>query len=359
MADDITRRHTIRPGSYAERRACAAQIRGLAPSVARAVIDEFFRRYPAWLDKYGLSGVERGIEDARFHMDFLAGAIESGNPGAFADYIGWAARVLASRNIGTNFLIENIEQVRDALVEKLEPAAAGVVEQVVRHAFDVFAVGNNGQNHVLDVATGVYMSAALSGQRTAALNIARETMREGVSVIDVYCDLLQPAQYEIGRLWETNRITVAQEHLATAITQYVVAQLYNDLPVAVAQRGRVVVTGIEGELHQLGAHMLADALEADGWNVRFLGSQLPLKDVVSYVRTHQSDALALSVTMLFNVHKAAQLIEVLRREHDAGIRIIVGGSAFRVNQDLWREIGADGAAPDLRGGIELMNRLVN
>ena len=344
---------------YAERRTHAVQVRALAAAVARSVTDEFFRRYPSWLEAYGLTGVERGVEDAQFHIDFLASAIEFGDPDAFADYITWAARVLSSRHIRTTFLIENIEQVRDALMKQLDPAGAAVVKSVVQHAFKAFDAGTGRKADVISAAVNVYVSAALSGQRTAALNIAREALQEGASVIDVYCDLLQPAQYELGRMWETNQISVAQEHLATAITQHVIAQLSNDLPAPDSTRGNVVVTGVEGELHQLGAHMLADALEAEGWNVRFLGSQLPLKDVVSFVNAHEADALALSVTMLINVPKAAQLIEDVRRQHDDRVRIVVGGSAFHANQRLWREIGADGSAPDLRAGVALLKRLVN
>jgi methanogenic corrinoid protein MtbC1 len=350
-----TRPSMERNSSYAERRQQAAAIRALAPSVARQVTDDFFRRYPSWLEKYGLTGVERGVEDARFHVDFLAGAVETGDVDAFAEYLSWAARVLSARNIGHSFLLENVEQVRDALTKQLDANAGDVVKNIVRHAFDVFSPETVSAGSAIDAGAGVYLTAALSGQRTAALNITREAVQEGMSVIDVYSNMLQTAQYEIGRLWETNQISVAQEHLATAVTQYVVSQLYNDLPAPSVRRGDVVVAGVEGELHQLGARILGDALEADGWKVLFLGSQLPMKDVLSFVNQHQPDALALSVTMLFNVPRAAQLIEDVRRYHDGRIRVVVGGSAFRAHRELWRDIGADGAAHDLRGGLALFN----
>ncbi|HEX6065945.1 MAG TPA: cobalamin-dependent protein, partial [Longimicrobiales bacterium] len=257
------------------------------------------------------------------------------------------------------YLMENVEQVRDVLTKQLDPAAADVVRDIVRRAFDAFSPETISDGSAIEAGAGVYLTAALSGQRTAALNIAREAVHEGTSVIDVYSNMLQPAQYEIGRLWETNRITVAQEHLATAVTQFVVSQLYNDLPTPTARRGNVVVAGVEGEQHQLGARILGDALEADGWNVMFLGSQLPMKDVLSFVNQHRPEALALSVTMLFNVSRAAQLIDDVRRYHDGRIRVVVGGSAFRARRELWRDIGADGSAHDLRSGLALFNQLAN
>lgn len=345
--------------TYAERRAIAAEMRALAPTIARQVTEEFFRRYPAWLEHYGLVGVERGVEDARFHIQFLAAAIETGNPHAFTDYLRWAARVLSARHIEPNFLIENVEQVQSALAERLAEDRAGLTDAVVDAALTAFSETVQFDPPVLDAAAGVYLAATLSGQRSAALNIAKEALREGASVLDVYCELLQPAQYEIGRLWETNKISIAQEHLATGVTQYVIAQLYGELPRSDLNRGNLVVTGVEGELHQLGAHMLADALEAEGWNVRFLGSQLPRKDVLKFVEDHDTRALAISVTMIYNIPKAAELIEDVRKKHDGRVHIIVGGSAFRTNERLWREIGADGAAPDVRSGVALLNHLDN
>jgi methanogenic corrinoid protein MtbC1 len=335
----------------------AAELRVLAPNLAREVTEEFFRRHPEWLERYGLPGVERGVEDARFHIEFLAGAIETGNREAFPEYLRWAARVLGARNIQSHFLIENIDQVRAGLNARLAAEQASLLNDVVDTSLGAFRADRQASEPVIDAGAGVYISAALSGQRGAALNIAREALREGASVIDVYCDLLQPAQYEIGRLWETNRISVAQEHLATTVTQHVIGQLYDELPRAGAERGNVVVCGVEGELHQIGAHMLADALEAEGWNVRFLGSQLPRKDVLGFVQDHDANALALSTTMLFNIPKAAELIEDVRREHQGRIHIVVGGSAFRANPKLWQEIGADGCAPDVRRAVALFKQL--
>ena len=49
-----------------------------------------------------------------------------------------------------------------------------------------------------------YLQAILAGNRTAALNVALDALRSGMGVIDIYTELLQPAQYELGNLWETN-----------------------------------------------------------------------------------------------------------------------------------------------------------
>lgn len=342
-----------------DRAALAALVSQLKPAVAEAVTDEFFRRHPDWLARYGEPGRKRGVEDAGFHMDFLAGALESGQPRAFADYIRWTTRVLASRGMAPHFLVENVEQIRSALLPSLSP---GQRETLAAYVEAGLSQPEEGEDPVNDeqqaLSSNLYLQAVLRGERRAALGIAQEALREGSSVGDVYCDILQRAQYEVGRLWESNRITVAREHMATAVTQYVIANLYGQIQPRGEERGKAVITGVEGELHQIGANMVADVLEEDGWSVRFLGTSMPHSGILKAVEEHEADVLGISATMLFNIPQVRRLIAEVRQGFAARPpRIIVGGSAFHHSPELWREIGADGYASDLREAVRLARDL--
>jgi methanogenic corrinoid protein MtbC1 len=167
---------------------------------------------------------------------------------------------------------------------------------------------------------------------------------------DLYVDVFQSALNADGARWESNRLSVAQEHMATAITQYVMAQIYEPPDVReTPARGRVVLTGVEGELHSVGAVMVADLLETSGFEVRFLGTNLPPASILGVVRDVAPSHVAVSTTMLFNVGAVRQLILSLRSEFGDRVRVVVGGAAFRTNAELWRQVSADAYAPDLRG----------
>ncbi len=160
----------------------------------------------------------------------------------------------------------------------------------------------------------------------------------GATIEDVYIEVLQDGLYEVGRQWERNAITVAQEHMATAVTQFVMAHVFERIERPENSRGRVVLTGVPGELHHVGALMVADMLEASGWDVQFLGSNLPLPSVVAAVQAATPDVFGISVTMLFNLHQAAELIAAVRAL-DRPPRVVVGGAAFRDPEpmaDHWR-----------------------
>ena len=344
-----------------DRRALAGAVLDRRDDIAARVTEEFLQNHPDWLTRYGDAARTRGIEDARFHIDFLAGAVQGGGEAAFRNYARWTARVLGSRGIDPDFLIENLEAIGAELAASFDGEDAVSIEMLIAAACQAVRQHDADPSPAAEPAMAtdlrLYLDAILGGHRTAALNVALELLRDGRSVPDVYTDLLQAAQYEVGRLWEDNRISVSTEHMATAITQYVVAQMYSRMQIPDSKRGNAIVTGVEGELHQLGANMVADVLEADGWNVRFLGTQLPHRDILQAIDAHEPLLVGISTTMLFNLPTVARLVEDVRRTAPGKLQIIVGGGAFRPRADMWRDIGANGFARDLRDTVTLVRGL--
>lgn len=344
---------------FVERVALAEKLRAARAAVAAAVTEEFLVRHPEWLTRYGELARVRGVEDAAFHVDYLAGAVEAGTASTFEDYARWTARVLAARGIAPEFVNENLEQVERAARPYLAEAEAGLVARFVAAGraacLEPPSAANDAGQGPLSQARAMFVQAILAGQRKAALTVAMEALRAGAAPIDVYVDVLQAALYEVGRLWESNRITVAEEHMATAVTQYVVAQLYAQLPEAEPTRGRMVITGVEGELHQVGANMVSDVLEADGWDVRFLGSNLPHAGILKAVEEHRADVLGISCAMIFNLPRVVALVRLVRSAMgERAPRIVCGGNAFRRAPEVYKELGADAFAPDLRGAVETL-----
>src|SRR5690606_27722777 len=93
----------------------------------------------------------------------------------------------------------------------------------------------------------------------------------GMPVQQLYLEVFQAAQRRIGDLWAENAISVGMEHRATAITQAVIAQLYDRFLPAAGSGERVLVACTGREIHELGARMVADFAEMAGYDVSFLG----------------------------------------------------------------------------------------
>lgn len=197
-----------------------------------------------------------------------------------------------------------------------------------------------------------YLQAILAGKRNGALELVMDAFKSGYQIPGIYTDIFQESLYEIGRLWETNQITVADEHTGTAITQYVMSNLYPYLEMTAVPRGKLVMTGVPGELHQVGANMIADILEADGWDTLFLGTNVPVDGVVAALHKHNADLLGISSTMLFNLPKVLGLVEAVKREFGDSVRILLGGGAFKTLKQLPEELEGCLVALDLNQAVQ-------
>jgi methanogenic corrinoid protein MtbC1 len=214
-------------------------------------------------------------------------------------------------------------------------------------------IGNHNKLNALELQHK-YLQQMLEGKKTASLELVMDAYRSGFPILDIYLDVFQETLYEIGRLWETNQITVADEHMATAITQYVMANLYQYLKRSEDLLGKAVVTGVQGELHQVGANMVSDVLDAAGWDVMFLGTNVPPESVIQSIRQHRANLFGISSTMLFNLPKVIQLVEMVKNEFGAGApRILLGGGAFKMAPQLPKELDGCAIGLNLREALDL------
>lgn len=200
----------------------------------------------------------------------------------------------------------------------------------------------------LSVLLQRYLAAQLAGDRREALRLlVDEGLLRGIPLQDVHLKIIQPAQYEIGRLWQENRISVAQEHLATAISQLALSHLYRHLPRDPSNGKVVMVSCVEGELHEVGARMASDFLEMAGFDVRFLGANVPTGHLVRMVREQSPDLLALSVSMTYHLPALRTALDQVRALFPR-LPIAVGGLAFTWVPGLERELGVSFHGKDAR-----------
>ncbi len=180
-----------------------------------------------------------------------------------------------------------------------------------------------------------------------------------MSIPELYLDVIQAAQHRIGDLWQMNQISVTHEHLATAISQLVIAHLYLDLPRKASIGQRVLVSCVNGELHDLGARMVADFFEMDGFDTRYLGMNLSAESLVAMVREDPPNLLILSVTMNFNLPALSQTTEQLRDAVGDRLTLGVGGAAFDSAPGTALALGAAVYGRDAAESIKEAHRVLN
>ncbi len=94
---------------------------------------------------------------------------------------------------------------------------------------------------------------------------------------------------------------------------------------------RLLAAWVEGELHDVGARMVADFFEMDGWDTTCLGANTPGDALIEALRARGATLVAISATLDVHVHTSAELIAAVRASPDlAHVRIIVGGRPFQL-----------------------------
>ena len=198
-----------------------------------------------------------------------------------------------------------------------------------------------------------YLDRLLRGDRREAGRLVLEEVEAGMDLKDVYLDVFQPVLWEVGRLWEINEITVAEEHYCTAATQLVMSQLYPHLFGGERSGLSMVATCVGGDLHEIGVRMVSDFFEMDGWDTLYLGANTPAEDIAMAVEKHGAHLLALSVTLDSHLDAAREALDAVDPLRQRGLKVLVGGAPFRTKPELWSEIGADGFGRDAREAVEV------
>jgi methylmalonyl-CoA mutase cobalamin-binding domain/chain len=203
-----------------------------------------------------------------------------------------------------------------------------------------------------------YLDKLLQGERHIAGQLIMDAVDKGVSVKEIYLHVFQPVLHEVGRLWQTNQVSVAQEHYCTAATQLVMSQLYTHIFSTERVGRRLVATSVGSELHEIGVRMVADFFEMAGWDTYYLGANTPTESILQTLTQDDIDVLGISTTMTYHVSAAADLINRIRSS-GAGknVKIMVGGYPFNIDPNLWQNIKADGYARDAQEAIQVANRL--
>ncbi|MCU7376226.1 cobalamin B12-binding domain-containing protein [Paucibacter sp. O1-1] len=309
------------------------------------------RAFPEVYARFGAKGREACAEDLGFHLDFLQPTLETGEISPFLAYLGWLAQVLSSRGVP----LRSVEQSLDDLVEFFD-------DRLGEHAAPVVATLTAGkaalQRGVVTPTydrpcpaphdeTIPYAGAALQGRHQAAMALLEGALGREQSLPQVAVHVIQPAMYEVGRRWQNNSVSAAQERLATALSQTWMARARSRATAAPDNGLRALFACMAGNHHTLGLRMVADAFELDGWSTSYLGANASLADLVAKVHEIRPQLVGLSASLpqhLRGLREAVQALRAAMREDCP--RIVVGGLVFNQFPQLAPWAGAESLGAD-------------
>jgi methanogenic corrinoid protein MtbC1 len=199
-----------------------------------------------------------------------------------------------------------------------------------------------------------FLHALLDADRRVAADVTHAAIAGLPDAITVLDGVITPAMHEIGRLWEIGDITIADEHLATAIANQALPLLFANLAPSRTNptpAPRVLLACAYPENHSLGLRMIADVLDANGFDVRYAGANVPVEDLPRALARHRPDLVALGATLELSRPGLEQAVESVRAVAPE-LPILIGGAAAEgLATDELTAIGATA-----REGLQLARR---
>jgi methanogenic corrinoid protein MtbC1 len=307
----------------------------LGPDAASAVSERFYSTLASAYGKIGPRGRNACREELALDLEFLRPVLEFGLLAPMVDYLCWLASVLAARSIPAEHLALSLDWLAEFFSAHMEASDGSVVSAALKAVRTEFLAANEAplapsQPEPAPEAS-VFQATLLAGDQRAASAVVNGFMDKGRSLIDVELHVIQPAMYRIGEEWQANRVTVAQEHIATAIVQSVMttALLRSTPPAPIGKR--VLLACVAGNQHTIGLRMVADSFQLAGWDVQYLGADMPTPSLIRQIGDWSPDLVGLSLSFAQQLTAIKDIIAQLSaRFGPASPPVIIGG--FPINR---------------------------
>ena len=254
------------------------------------------------------------------------------------DQLGVGQTTIANYEKGVRFptgdLLKKIGEVLNVSIDQL------MGHQIVNTAFE---------SEALDVKTfnEKFKKCLIEGNEQEALYMIWQLNPTKENILIIYEDILLQVMVEIGEMWEKGEVNVAVEHFATQVVHKILSMMSTISGEVPKGKYRVLCMSLNAEPHTVGMRMISEYFSLMGITSYYIGTSVPTDSVTLMLKNKKIDILALSATMTYHLDGMKNLIEVIKRDPSLkSLKIIVGGQAFKHNQEIWKELGADGFAKD-------------
>lgn len=171
-----------------------------------------------------------------------------------------------------------------------------------------------------------YFNGLLEGDKNRCRRVVDKLLDENTRIIEIYTDLFQKSLYQVGKMWDQNKLSIGDEHLGTQITEELLYYCSSKIIPVRQLNKKALVSCVNKEFHKLGARMAADIFVLNGWETYFLGASTPTKEILKYVEAKKPDIVGLSFSFYINIFKLIDVVKEIKNKFPAQ-KIILGGRA--------------------------------
>jgi methanogenic corrinoid protein MtbC1 len=203
------------------------------------------------------------------------------------------------------------------------------------------AADAQGPDGLDEVAEGFLDRCMAAAQRLDVTEMERELERASVlfSRTHLIERVLSPLMARIGQLWHQGTLRPIHEHMASTVVRSFLGGMKGAYHPEVSAPHLIVTTPAR-QRHEIGALLAAATAAGEGWQVTYLGPDLPPEEIAAAARQTKARAVALSITYPPDDPLLGDDLRRLRRLLDPETALVVGGRSWPAYAPVLAEIGA-------------------
>lgn len=327
-------------------------------------VNERMKKEPNIISLLGNNPISLMENNHLNHYKFILNIIEYRQLELLINTLPWVYHTYAQKGVSYDYFPVELNAWIDAIKKHINPLdqehLIKVYELMITWHQDIItaskendAINSFSDSNWGEIHENIY-HYLIRGDYSYIIYHCKKILRQNNNIVDLYQLYLQPVMYRVGKEWQEGNVTVAHEHLATSTIARVMSSIYPEFVLSDVTKGKAIISSSVNEHHEIGARMIADALEYDGWDIQFVGSNVPLDELINYINEINPLFVGLSLTMAFNTEQLVETIETIREKcNNKKLKIMAGGLIINETKSLSTLLKADAYPKNVKEAIEI------
>ena len=324
--------------------------------IASRSIEHLLNRRPELKNSLNRLALLKMHTDLANSIAYLSGAIVADDPALFHDHIIWTDNYYRHRGVKSEILTAQLEallrSIREFEIQDGDNNPSCILHSGIDWLNRHRSLPSSDAEKPVCPEGLAYAAILLEGDEKKAVKFIHDLLQQKWGIEEVITDVTQQALCEVGRRWHTNQISSKRENCASRINRSIIMEFFkrNNEPVPVI--GKCALYSPAGELHNLGISFFGELIKQKGFEVHKFGPNIPDSEFIACLLTLRPDALAISITMAYDLAYLDVLLHKIRQNHElANMMIVIGGYLAGKLKSVAQLHGADVIARDLNHGI--------
>ena len=296
-------------------------------------------------------GQEELYESLIYHKDIINSILLTKNYALIEEFFVWKYSVYESRGVDVDCFLIEYGLWKQSITSHLYQSHSSEIGLIYDHLLENHSLFKELARTPKKVLVDEKYKTIFHDLSTCLLKAEKEQfhmiIEENLPLFegDIFRfieNVINPIMYDVGHKWQYNKLSVAKEHLATALTSEIIDMFFIQTSKPHTNRPKALVSTVADESHNLGVKIVGKFLDSCGYDVKNLGSKISSKELISSVYNLNPDLLVLSVTLPSNIAALQHIVNELKVDpHVFHGLIVVGGQALFSDEKGMHIEGAD------------------